>query len=122
MVDLPAAEFGGRRPRELSGGQRQRVGVARALAADPPVLLMDEPFGALDPIARRSIQREFADWKRQLGKTVLLVTHDVSEAFRLADRIALLDAGRIRQIGTPADLRDNPADPFVRDFVAAGEP
>ena len=122
MVDLPASEFAARRPRELSGGQRQRVGVARALAADPPVLLMDEPFGALDPIARRSIQREFADWKRQLGKTVLLVTHDVSEAFRLADRIALLDAGCVRQIGTPADLRDNPADPFVRDFVAAGQP
>ena len=122
MVDLPPAEFGARRPRELSGGQRQRVGVARALAADPPILLMDEPFGALDPIARRALQREFGQWKRALGKTVLMVTHDVAEAFRLADRVALLDAGRIRQVGTPAELRERPADPFVRDFVSAGEP
>ena len=122
MVDLPAPEFALRRPRELSGGQRQRVGVARALAADPPLLLMDEPFGALDPIARRALQREFREWKKALGKTVLLVTHDVSEAFRLADRVALLDAGRIRQVGTPDDLRERPADAFVREFVASGEP
>jgi osmoprotectant transport system ATP-binding protein len=118
LVNLPSAEFGERRPRALSGGQRQRVGVARALAADPPVLLMDEPFGALDPIARRAMQREFLDWKRRLGKAVLLVTHDLREAFRLADRVAILDRGRIRQVGTPREILDAPADDFVRDFVS----
>ena len=118
MVNLPAAEFGERRPRQLSGGQRQRVGVARALAADPPVLLMDEPFGALDPIARRALQREFLDWKRRLGKAVLLVTHDLNEAFLLADRVAVLAEGRVRQIGTREDLVERPADEFVREFVS----
>jgi osmoprotectant transport system ATP-binding protein len=118
MVNLPAEEFGARRPRQLSGGQRQRVGVARALAADPPVLLMDEPFGALDPIARRALQREFLDWKGRLKKAVLLVTHDMREAFLLADRIAVMDRGRIRQTGTKADLVERPADDFVREFVS----
>ena len=118
MVNLPAEEFGARRPRQLSGGQRQRVGVARALAADPPVLLMDEPFGALDPIARRALQREFLDWKRRLKKAVLLVTHDMREAFLLADRIAVMDRGRIRQAGTKVDLVERPADDFVREFVS----
>ncbi|HEX9687762.1 MAG TPA: ATP-binding cassette domain-containing protein [Thermoanaerobaculia bacterium] len=118
LVNLPAGEFGDRRPRELSGGQRQRVGVARALAADPPVLLMDEPFGALDPIARRSMQREFAEWKRRLGKAVLLVTHDLREAFRLGDHVAILDRGRARQIGTPREILESPADDFVREFVS----
>jgi osmoprotectant transport system ATP-binding protein len=118
MVNLPAEEFGARRPRQLSGGQRQRVGVARALAADPPVLLMDEPFGALDPIARRALQREFLDWKKRLDKAVLLVTHDLREAFLLADRIALMDRGRIRQAGSKADLVERPADDFVREFVS----
>jgi len=118
MVNLPAEEFGPRRPRQLSGGQRQRVGVARALAADPPVLLMDEPFGALDPIARRALQREFLDWKSRLKKAVLLVTHDMREAFLLADRIAVMDRGRLRQIGTRADLVERPADDFVREFVS----
>ena len=118
LVGLPASEFGERRPRQLSGGQRQRVGVARALAADPPVLLMDEPFGALDPIARRSMQREFLDWKRRLGKAVLLVTHDLREAFRLGDRVAILDRGRARQIGTPREILESPADDFVREFVS----
>jgi osmoprotectant transport system ATP-binding protein len=118
LVGLPAAEFAERHPRELSGGQRQRVGVARALAADPPVLLMDEPFGALDPIARRSMQREFLDWKRRLGKAVLLVTHDLREAFRLGDRVAILDRGRARQTGTPRQILESPADEFVREFVA----
>jgi osmoprotectant transport system ATP-binding protein len=118
MVNLPAAEFGGRRPRQLSGGQRQRVGVARALAADPPVLLMDEPFGALDPIARRALQREFLGWKARLKKAVLLVTHDMREAFLLADRIAVIDRGRVRQAGTKADLVERPADEFVREFVS----
>ena len=118
MVNLPAEEFGPRRPRQLSGGQRQRVGVARALAADPPVLLMDEPFGALDPIARRALQREFLEWKRRLKKAVLLVTHDMREAFLLADRIAVMDRGRLRQFGTRADLVERPADDFVREFVS----
>jgi len=118
MVNLPAEEFGARRPRQLSGGQRQRVGVARALAADPPVLLMDEPFGALDPIARRALQREFLDWKSRLKKAVLLVTHDMREAFLLADRIAVMDRGRIRQAGTKSDLVERPADDFVREFVS----
>jgi osmoprotectant transport system ATP-binding protein len=118
MVNLPAEEFGPRRPRQLSGGQRQRVGVARALAADPPVLLMDEPFGALDPIARRALQREFLEWKRRLKKAVLLVTHDMREAFLLADRIAVINEGRLRQIGTRADLVERPADDFVREFVS----
>ncbi len=118
MVNLPVEEFGARRPRQLSGGQRQRVGVARALAADPPVLLMDEPFGALDPIARRALQREFLDWKSRLKKAVLLVTHDMREAFLLADRIAVMDRGRIRQVGTKADLIERPADDYVREFVS----
>ncbi len=122
MVSLPPAEFAARRPRELSGGQRQRVGVARALAADPPIVLMDEPFGALDPIARRGLQREFLDWKRRLGKAVLLVTHDLREAFRLADRVAVMNAGRIRQVGTREELRRDPADDFVREFVAEESP
>jgi osmoprotectant transport system ATP-binding protein len=117
MVGLPEAEWGGRRPRELSGGQRQRVGVARALAADPPLLLMDEPFGALDPIARRSLQREFLGWKRGLGKAVLLVTHDVREALLLSDRVAVMKEGRLRQLGTPEEIRTRPADAFVREFV-----
>jgi osmoprotectant transport system ATP-binding protein len=118
MVNLSPEEFGARRPRQLSGGQRQRVGVARALAADPPVLLMDEPFGALDPIARRALQKEFLDWKGRLKKAVLLVTHDMREAFLLADRIAVIDQGRVRQAGTRADLVERPADDFVREFVS----
>ena len=118
MVSLPPAEFAGRRPRQLSGGQRQRVGVARALAADPPIVLMDEPFGALDPIARRALQREFLGWKRRLGKAVLLVTHDLREAFRLADRVAVMDRGRILQVGTREELTRAPANDFVREFVA----
>ena len=122
MVNLPAAEFSSRRPRELSGGQRQRVGMARALGADPPVLLMDEPFGALDPIARRALQGEFLDWKRKLGKAVLLVTHDLSEAFRLGDRVAVMEGGRVRQVGPPAEIRERPADAFVREFVSSGSP
>jgi osmoprotectant transport system ATP-binding protein len=122
MVGLPEPEFGERRPRELSGGQRQRVGVARALAADPPLVLMDEPFGALDPIARRALQREFLDWKRRLGKAVLFVTHDVREAFRLADRVAVMESGRLRQVGTPEEIRARPADAFVREFVSEEAP
>jgi osmoprotectant transport system ATP-binding protein len=95
LVGLDPEEFGGRRPRELSGGQRQRVGVARALAADPPILLMDEPFGALDPVTRAELQREFAALARQLRKTIVFVTHDLREALLLASRIVLLQSGRI---------------------------
>ena len=95
LVGLDPEEFGGRRPRELSGGQRQRVGVARALAADPPILLMDEPFGALDPVTRAALQREFAALARQLRKTIVFVTHDLREALLLASRIVLLQSGRI---------------------------
>jgi osmoprotectant transport system ATP-binding protein len=117
MVNLPAREFASRRPRELSGGQRQRVGVARALAADPSLVLMDEPFGALDPIARRALQQEFLSWKRQIGKAVLFVTHDIPEAFRLADRVAVLRAGRVVQVGTPREIAEKPADDFVRELA-----
>jgi osmoprotectant transport system ATP-binding protein len=95
LVGLDPKEFGGRRPRELSGGQRQRVGVARALAADPPILLMDEPFGALDPVTRAELQREFATLARQLRKTIVFVTHDLREALLLASRIVLLQSGRV---------------------------
>jgi osmoprotectant transport system ATP-binding protein len=95
LVGLDPGEFGGRRPRELSGGQRQRVGVARALAADPPILLMDEPFGALDPVTRAELQREFVALARQLRKTIVFVTHDLREALLLASRIVLLQSGRI---------------------------
>ena len=101
LVGLNPENFMTRYPSELSGGQRQRVGVARALAADPPLLLMDEPFGALDPLTRASLQREFAGLKTRLGKTVIFVTHDVREALLLGSRIALMDAGKIVLLETP---------------------
>jgi osmoprotectant transport system ATP-binding protein len=101
LVGLNAEQFANRYPRELSGGQRQRVGVARALAADPPLLLMDEPFGALDPLTRASLQKEFVELKSRLGKTVIFVTHDVREALLVGTRIALMDAGRIVLLETP---------------------
>ncbi len=109
-------------PRQLSGGERQRAGLARALAADPPLLLMDEPFGALDPLTRRRIQDEFKELQARLAKTVVLVTHDVPEALRLADEIAVMDQGRVLQRGTPAEIREAPAPGFVRDFVSAALP
>lgn len=102
LVGLEPARFADRYPRELSGGQRQRVGVARALAADPPLLLMDEPFGALDPLTRSSLQKEFAELKKRLAKTVIFVTHDVREALMLGSRIALMDKGRVVLLETPA--------------------
>jgi osmoprotectant transport system ATP-binding protein len=109
-----------RYPAQLSGGQRQRAGVARALAADPPLLLMDEPFGAVDPIARERIQGEFLDLQRRLRKTVLFVTHDIDEAIRLGDRVAILRTGGVlAQYDTPQQLLMRPADDFVADFVGA---
>jgi osmoprotectant transport system ATP-binding protein len=116
LVGMAPARFARRRPHELSGGQRQRVGVARALAADPDLVLMDEPFGALDPITRRTLQDEFDALRRRLGKTVVLVTHDVREAVRLADRVAVMDHGRVVQVGTPAEVMEAPASPFVAAF------
>lgn len=104
-------------PNELSGGQQQRVGLARALMADPPVLLMDEAFGALDPITRAAIRKEFKNLDELKRKTIVMVTHDVQEAFEMADRICLMDAGKIKQIGTPAELLFKPADDFVASFL-----
>ena len=105
LVGLEAERFADRYPRELSGGQRQRVGVARALAADPPLLLLDEPFGALDPLTRASLQREFADLSRRLGKTAILVTHDVREALALGTRIGLMHKGRLLLLESPEGFR-----------------
>ena len=116
MVGLDADRFAERMPRELSGGQRQRVGVARALAADPPFILLDEPFGALDPITRREIQREFQTLQRELGKTMIFVTHDIAEAFLLANRIALLQDGAMVLLGPPEDLLRS-AHPEARAFA-----
>jgi osmoprotectant transport system ATP-binding protein len=107
LVGLPPEEFASRWPDELSGGQRQRVGVARALAADPPVVLMDEPFGSLDPITRAELHREFRRIQRQLRKTVVIVTHDMREAFLLADRVGVLDAGMLVACDEPAVLRQS---------------
>jgi osmoprotectant transport system ATP-binding protein len=118
MVGLPAAEFAQRYPDELSGGQRQRVGLARALAADPPIMLMDEPFGALDPLTRAELQKEFKQLQQRLRKTVVFVTHDVSEALLLGDRIALMDAGTLHGVYTPQDFVAS-SDPSVRRYVDA---
>ncbi len=119
LVRLDPDRFGPKRPAELSGGERQRVGLARALCADPPVLLMDEPFGALDPLTRRRLQEEFREVQQRLGKTVLLVTHDVAEAMRLADEVAVMDGGRVLQQGAPREVQNSPAPGFVSDFLAA---
>jgi osmoprotectant transport system ATP-binding protein len=120
LVGLDPAQFGGRYPHELSGGQRQRVGVARALAADPVVLLMDEPFSAVDPIVRGRLQEEFLRLQAEVRKTIVLVTHDLDEAVRLGDRIAVLsEGGRLEQYADPATLLGAPASDFVREFVGA---
>jgi len=118
LVGLPAAEFAGRYPHQLSGGQRQRVGVARALAADPPLLLLDEPFGALDPITRAELQREFRGLQARLRKTAIFVTHDMREAALVGDRIAVVAGGRLRAVATPEALRES-RDPEVRALVDA---
>jgi osmoprotectant transport system ATP-binding protein len=117
LVGLTPDKFLGRYPRQLSGGQRQRVAFARALAADPAVVLLDEPFGALDALTRLELQREFLRLKRRLGKTILLVTHDLREAFRLGDRIAVMKDGRLLQAATPEELRSAPADEYVRSLL-----
>ena len=120
LVGLDPDVYERRYPAELSGGQRQRAGVARALAADPPVLLMDEPFGAIDPITRDRLQAQFLRLQRELRKTVVFVTHDVDEAVRLGDRIAVLaEGGRLEQYDTPADVLGSPATPFVAEFVGS---
>ncbi|MGV9880203.1 ABC transporter ATP-binding protein [Streptomyces sp. NPDC003006] len=119
LVGLDPKTFGSRYPEQLSGGQRQRVGVARALAADPPVLLMDEPFGAVDPVVREQLQDEFLRMQAAVRKTVLLVTHDIEEAVRLGDRIAVYGQGRIEQFDTPGAVLGAPRTPYVAEFVGA---
>jgi osmoprotectant transport system ATP-binding protein len=119
LVGLDPAQFLDRYPRHLSGGQRQRVGVARALAADPPVMLMDEPFGAVDPIVRGRLQEEFLAILKRLNKTVILVTHDIDEAIRMGDVVTILKEGRLVQYDTPDRLLAAPANDFVADFVGA---
>lgn len=117
LVNLDPKKFATRYPDQLSGGQQQRIGVARALAANPDVLLMDEPFGALDAISRDALQVEMIKLKQQLNKTIVFVTHDIAEAFRLADRIAVLHHGTLQQVGTKEMLIEKPATKFVKDLI-----
>ena len=119
LVGLPPAEYRNRFPRQLSGGQQQRVGLARALATDPAILLMDEPFGALDAITRARMQDELLRIQRDVHKTILFVSHDIEEAFKLGNMIAVLNEGKLMQLGTPVDLLANPANEFVRRLVGA---
>jgi osmoprotectant transport system ATP-binding protein len=122
LMDLVFEGLGGRYPSQLSGGQRQRIGLARALAADPPIILMDEPFGALDPLTRRRLQAEFLALKSRLQKTVVLVTHDIEEACLLADRVAVLSKGQLVQLGSPEEIRANPASEFISEFLGLEGP
>jgi len=117
LVGLDPGTHGRRYPAELSGGQRQRVAFARALAADPPILLLDEPFGALDALTRLELHRQFLDLQQRLRKTMVLVTHDLAEAFRLAGRIGVMRQGRLLQLGPAEDLRNHPADPSVQALL-----
>ncbi len=120
LVGLDPATYGNRYPHQLSGGQQQRVGVARALAADPPVLLMDEPFGAVDPVVRVRLQDEFLKLQQELDKTVVMVTHDIDEAVKMGERVAVFAAGgRLAQYATPAEILARPADDVVSDFVGS---
>jgi osmoprotectant transport system ATP-binding protein len=121
LLDMAPVQYASRYPHQLSGGQQQRVGVARALAADPDVLLMDEPFGALDPVTRATLQLELQRIHRATGKTIVLVTHDIDEALLLATRIVLLNHGRIAQVGTPLELLQQPASDFVADFMGRAD-
>jgi osmoprotectant transport system ATP-binding protein len=118
MVHLPADEYRDRLPSQLSGGQQQRVGFARALAAGPRVMLLDEPFGALDPVTRDELRDEFLQLRRRLGLTAVMVTHDMTEALLSADLIAVMNGGRLLQLGTPHELLTKPADPFVAALMA----
>jgi osmoprotectant transport system ATP-binding protein len=122
LMDLDFDGLGVRYPSQLSGGQRQRVGLARALAADPPIVLMDEPFGALDPLTRRRLHAEFLVLQKRLQKTVVLVTHDIEEACLLADRVAVLSHGQIVQLGSPDEIRANPASAFISEFLGLEGP
>jgi osmoprotectant transport system ATP-binding protein len=119
LVGLSPNEYLKKYPRELSGGEAQRIGVARALAADPPILLMDEPFGAVDPLTRQNLQEQFETIQRELKKTIILVTHDLDEAIRLAGRIAVMRNGRLEQYDSPENILSTPANEFVHDFVGA---
>jgi osmoprotectant transport system ATP-binding protein len=121
LVALPPGDYRNRYPAQLSGGERQRVGVARALAVDPPLMLMDEPFGAIDPINRGNLQDQFLRLQEQIRKTVVFVTHDINEALKMGDRIAIMKQGGVlAQYATPEELLQSPADEFVADFVGVG--
>ena len=117
LVGLNPTEYTQKYPNQLSGGEAQRIGVARALAADPPILLMDEPFGAVDPLTRERLQAQFVGIQQELKKSVILVTHDLDEAIRLADRIAIMRSGKLVQYDTPETILSRPANKFVHDFV-----
>jgi osmoprotectant transport system ATP-binding protein len=121
IFQLDPGEFSAKFPHQLSGGQQQRVGVARALAAEPTVLLMDEPFGALDPIIRAKAQDDLRDIQRRFGTTIVLVTHDIDEAFRLGDRVAVMSNGQVLQYDRPAELLTHPADPFISRLTGTGD-
>ncbi|MDK2867929.1 MAG: osmoprotectant transport system ATP-binding protein [Clostridiales bacterium] len=121
MAGLPKEKYKYRLPAQMSGGQQQRIGVLRALASDPEVVLMDEPFGALDPISRDNLQNELLTIHKKLKKTIIFVTHDISEALKLADRIVLMRRGKIEQIGTPEELLNNPATKFVEEFIGSDQ-
>ncbi len=121
LVGLDPAQYRKRYPKQLSGGQQQRVGVARALAADPPVMVMDEPFGAIDPITRERLQDEFLRLQQRIRKTIVFVTHDIDEALKLGDRIAIFgESSRLAQFATPLEILSSPADDYVRSFVGSG--
>ncbi|NRA49631.1 MAG: ABC transporter ATP-binding protein [Phaeodactylibacter sp.] len=118
QLGLATGAFAQKYPHELSGGQQQRVGIARALAANPPIILMDEPFGALDPLTRQQIRRDFMELEELRSKTIIMVTHDIEEAFEMGSLVCLLNRGEIQQLGTPERLLQNPANDFVADFIA----
>ncbi|MGO4729460.1 ABC transporter ATP-binding protein [Paenibacillus sp. 2KB_22] len=121
MVGLHGDTYSERKPAELSGGQQQRIGVLRALAADPEIVLMDEPFSALDPMSREKLQDDILDIQRQMKKTIVFVTHDIQEAMKLGDRICIMKDGEVLQVGTPEELIQNPANDFVREFVGSSD-
>ncbi|MFB8373933.1 ABC transporter ATP-binding protein [Paenibacillus taichungensis] len=122
MVGLKGTTYSDRKPAELSGGQQQRIGVLRALAADPEIVLMDEPFSALDPMSREKLQDDILDIQRQMKKTIVFVTHDIQEAMKLGDRICIMKDGQVLQVGTPEELIQQPANEFVREFVGSFGP